>query len=65
MITVFVWRTWDKQEIDFVEERDGKLFGYEFKCNKTQIKIPSAWTENYNNAKIKVITKDNYLEFIT
>ena len=28
---VYFWRTYDQQEIDLVEERDGKLFGYEFK----------------------------------
>src|SRR3989344_5919643 len=27
----YFWRTWDGQEIDLVEERGGKLFGYEFK----------------------------------
>ena len=26
----YFWRTWEQQEIDFVEEREGKLFGYEF-----------------------------------
>jgi hypothetical protein len=27
----YFWRTWNQKEIDRVEERDGKLFGYEFK----------------------------------
>jgi uncharacterized protein len=27
----YFWRTYDQQEIDLVEERDGKLYGYEFK----------------------------------
>ncbi|HDO06209.1 MAG TPA: ATP-binding protein, partial [Bacteroidetes bacterium] len=26
----FFWRTWSGKEVDFVEEREGKLFGYEF-----------------------------------
>jgi predicted AAA+ superfamily ATPase len=26
----YFWRTWDQKEVDFVEERDGRLFGYEF-----------------------------------
>ncbi|MGB2632184.1 MAG: ATP-binding protein, partial [Minisyncoccales bacterium] len=29
----YFWRTWDQKEVDFVEEREGKLFGYEFKWN--------------------------------
>jgi len=28
---IYFWRTWQQQEIDLVEERDGKLFGYEIK----------------------------------
>ena len=28
---IFFWRTYDRQEIDLVEERDGRLHGYEFK----------------------------------
>lgn len=27
----YFWRTYEQQEIDWVEERDGSLFGYEFK----------------------------------
>ena len=27
----YFWRTYDKQEIDWIEERDGQLFAYEFK----------------------------------
>jgi hypothetical protein len=26
-----IWRVWNQQELDLVEERDGSLFGYEFK----------------------------------
>ncbi|HHB78867.1 MAG TPA: DUF4143 domain-containing protein [Saprospiraceae bacterium] len=30
----FFWRTTNQQEIDFVEERDGKLYAFECKWNK-------------------------------
>ena len=36
----FFWRTYDQQEIDWVEERDGNLFGYEIKWSKKNIKSP-------------------------
>ncbi|MEZ4688450.1 MAG: hypothetical protein R3B47_21030 [Bacteroidia bacterium] len=29
----YFWRTYDQQEIDWVEDRGGKLYGYEFKWN--------------------------------
>ncbi|MCB0641377.1 MAG: ATP-binding protein, partial [Phaeodactylibacter sp.] len=31
IVNNYFWRTYDQQEIDWVEEREGKLFGYEFK----------------------------------
>lgn len=60
----YFWRTYDKKEIDLVEERDGKLFGYEFKWAKNKIKAPKLWLETYENAEFKVVNRDNYLEFI-
>ena len=38
----YFWRTTQKQEIDFIEEIDGKLFAYEFKYNpkKNANKMP-------------------------
>lgn len=57
----YFWRTWDQNEIDFVEERDGKLFGYEFKWNKQKAKEPKCWKETYPEATYEVITPENYL----
>ena len=62
----YFWRTWDQKEIDLVEERGGKLFGYEIKWNnKKQPKAPKDWIETYSNASYEVINKENYLEFIS
>ncbi len=61
---VYFWRTWDKQEIDLIEEREGKLFAYEIKWSKRKVKVPSQWKALYKNSEFAVITRDNYLEFI-
>lgn len=61
----FFWRTYDQKELDWVEEREGKLFGYEFKWQKNVIKPPKLWTETYENASYECINQDNYLRFIT
>lgn len=61
----YFWRTYEKKEIDFVEERDGKLFGYEIKWGNKQNKAPKDWIETYDNAEYKIINKDNYLDFIS
>lgn len=60
----YFWRTWDQKEIDFIEERDGKLLGYEFKWNKESAALPKEWKETYSNAEYQVINKDNYLDFL-
>jgi predicted AAA+ superfamily ATPase len=61
----YFWRTYDRKEIDFVEEREGKLFGYEFKWSAKKSKIPKLWLETYHNAEFTTITRENYLDFVT
>ncbi|MDD3375264.1 MAG: ATP-binding protein [Candidatus Omnitrophica bacterium] len=60
----YFWRTWERQEIDLVEEREGKLFAFEFKSGKRKTKIPRQWTEAYPEALFEIIDRDNYLKFI-
>jgi len=60
----YFWRTYDGKEIDLVEEGGGLLNGYEIKWKKTKAKPPKDWLSTYKNAKYKVITTENYLEFI-
>jgi predicted AAA+ superfamily ATPase len=60
----YFWRTYDKKEIDLVEEREGKLFGYEVKWKKERVKIPRDWTVGYPDAAFEVIHRENYLKFI-
>ncbi len=60
----YFWRTWDQKEIDWLEERQGRLFGFEFKFSSDKIKIPKEFLKVYSNAEITIITRENYLEFI-
>jgi len=61
----FFWRTYDQQEIDWVEDRGGKLYGYEFKWNsKKRSKEPIAWKKGYPESEFHIINKDNYLEWL-
>ncbi|MFN4213016.1 MAG: ATP-binding protein [Microgenomates group bacterium] len=61
----YFWRTYDKKEIDWVEEREGRLYGYEIKWAKDKIKPPGHWLATYPNASFQLISKGNYLSFIT
>jgi len=60
----YFWRTWDQKEVDFVEEREGRLYGYEFKWGTKKTKIPQEFLTTYPNASIEVINKENYLDFV-
>ena len=60
----YFWRTYAQQEIDYIEEYGGKLSAYEFKWKNANLKKPTLFLEHYPNAEFRVITKDNYLEFV-
>ena len=61
----YFWRTTTQQEIDYIEEYDGKLYAYEFKWNpKAKVKTQKAFLEAYPGTEIKVITPKNIEEFV-
>jgi uncharacterized protein len=61
----YFWRTYDQQEIDWIEDRGGKLHAYEFKWNpKRKAKLPKIFQETYPESSFKVINNENYLEWL-
>jgi uncharacterized protein len=60
----YFWRTYDRQEVDFVEERGGQLWGFEFKWNtQKKVRPPKAFVETYPTASFVSINPQNFLEF--
>lgn len=65
LINRYFWRTHTQQEIDYIEEYDGKLHAYEFKWNpKAKAKVPKTFLEAYPGSEVKVITPKNFEEFV-
>ncbi len=61
---MYFWRTKQQQEVDFVEEKDGKIYGFEFKWKaKSKIKLPETFIKTYS-AESKVIDRNNFREFV-
>ncbi len=60
----YFWRTYDKQEIDWIEEKDGKLTAIEFKWKEQKVKVPSGWQKNYPDSGFRVIHSDNYFDWL-
>jgi len=59
----YFWRTHTQQELDYIEEREGKLFTYEFKWSeKKKAKLPKIFTELYPENEFEFINSKNYME---
>lgn len=62
----YFWRTSAKQEIDYIEDIDGKISAFEFKWNpKRKATVPLSFARSYPDAEFKVVTRDNYEEFLS
>ncbi len=60
----YFWRTYDRQEIDLIEEGTSTLNAFELKWGGKQPKAPAIFMETYSKAQFNVISKDNYLAYI-
>jgi uncharacterized protein len=60
----YFWRTTQQQEIDYIEEKEGQIFAYEFKWSaKSKAKISKTFISAYN-PKISIINKENFEDFV-
>lgn len=61
----FFWRTKLQQEIDYIEERGGKMWAYEFKFNPSKTSYLSKTFANaYPQHEFQIINTNNYAEFL-
>ena len=61
----YFWRTFRQQEIDFIEEKDGKYSAFEFKLNpKKKARFSKTFTEAYPVNTAQTITPANVEEFL-
>lgn len=60
----YFWRTYDKQEIDLIEEASTSLSAFEFKWGDKTLNAPKAFSKAYPAATFNVVNRDNYLSFI-
>lgn len=62
---IYFWRTYDQQEIDYLEVENESIEAFEFKYSeKKKAKIPVAFSKAYPDAPFSIISKNNYLDFI-
>ncbi len=62
----YFWRTQDQQEIDYIEERDGKLYAFEIKWNlKSRVRLSKTFSAAYKDSTFGVINPENFYGFLT
>lgn len=61
----YFWRTQDQQEIDYIEERDGNLYAYEFRWNpKSKARLSRTFSSAYPGVQFEVINPQNFESFL-
>ena len=61
----YFWRTYDQQEVDYIEEYSGKLHAYEFKFNPSKtLKLPKAFQEAYPGTAFDTVSPENIRSFL-
>lgn len=62
----YFWRTTQQQEIDYIEEYQGKLWAHEIKWNPAaKVVLSKTFTNAYPGSAFKVVTPENVHEFIS
>jgi predicted AAA+ superfamily ATPase len=62
---IYFWRTHQQQEIDYLEEAQGRLWGFEFKWTKGNYRSPRLFLDAYPGSKIELVTRENFKGFLT
>jgi hypothetical protein len=61
----FFWRTQDQQEIDYIEERDGRFWAYEIKWNpKSKARFSKTFTLAYPKHETNLVNRENFMDFL-
>jgi predicted AAA+ superfamily ATPase len=61
----YFWRTTSKKEIDYIEDYDGKLYGFEFKWGNGDHVIPKEFLKAYEGSSGVIINRSNYIQWLT
>lgn len=61
----YFWRTYDGEEVDFIEEQDSQLWAFEAKWSATKkARAPKAWSQTYPESSFAIINPENYFQYI-
>jgi predicted AAA+ superfamily ATPase len=63
-VNSYFWRNFQQQEVDYVEEGNGEVKGFEFKWNpKANTKVPSIFETAYHT-RVEIVNRENFRDFL-
>jgi hypothetical protein len=66
MVNSYFWRTYQKEEIDLIEESEGKLTAFECKYNtRKKVVFPETFKESYPGSGQIIINHDTFWKYLT
>lgn len=61
---MYFWRTYSGAELDYVEEKDGVISGYEFKWQSQSMRVPQTWLNTYGGSTWDLVNRENFGKFV-
>ena len=63
-VNSYFWRTHQQHEIDYIEDCEGKLKGFEFKLKPEKGRVPKVFLNAYPGSTIEFISYSNFGNFV-
>ncbi|MBP9821669.1 MAG: ATP-binding protein [Candidatus Pacebacteria bacterium] len=63
-VNAYFWRTTTGKEIDYIEDAEGLISGFEFKWKKETFSVPKEFSLGYPGSEVTLVNKENYFEFV-
>ena len=66
-VNAYFWRTYDRKEIDYIEEFGGHLSGYEFKWGSGSLRqaTKTEFLNAYPGSVLSTVNQKNFSEFLS
>lgn len=61
----YFWRTHQQQEVDYIEEKNGKLLAVEIKRQQRKARLPKTFMAAYPDAETLIVTPDSLPDFLS
>jgi hypothetical protein len=60
----YFWRLYNGTEIDYLEEEDGRITGYECKWSAEKWRKPKVFLDNYPESQLFLVNRNNFFDYL-